>query len=560
MLLEKAIKYVEDVVNGQELTTQEVKKQCEWFLDEYNNRQHKDDFPFILGEKVCKKIDGLLKLINFGDGIFAGESVYEHIAGFQCFALVNIFGWRYKDNTKKYRYRDITIFIPRKEAKTFLTALILIIKMLIEPKNSQFYSICLDRESASLVKDAMRLLISSSPYLSSYFKINKSLNSKNFCTLTNSFYQPRTCEHNRNNGIKPATFIADEYGAMKDVRNYNAMRSGQKSILQKQSIKITTAYAEDKSPMLDELEYLRKIYNGDIVDYTYFALLYYATEEHLWDDEGLEMSHPLKNEDDFEEIRNTRRLAMERPDVREEYLTKDMNHFVPSNTAESFVTRDQIRKCAVNEPFDCTGKNVYVGVDLAQSGDNTAVVIAYQDSEKIHAKAFDFIPANKIEEKSKAEKIDYKRFIAEGSCFACGDNVIDYGFVEDFVLSIEERFKCKIVQIGYDIRDALSSAQKFSNAGYICVEVKQHSSVLGSVVKWIEELINQGDFVYDGDELFTREFINCKYKLDNNMGKYLTKKESSRLGKIDMVFALQDAMYLMQQSNLYVQDEGFYIL
>ena len=145
--------------------------------------------------------------------------------------------------------------------------------------------------------------------------------------------------------------------------------------------------------------------------------------------------------------------------------------------------------------------------DLAQSGDNTAVVIAYQEGEKIHAKAFDFIPTNKIEEKSNAEKIDYKRFIDEGSCFACGDNVIDYVFVEEFVLSIEERFKCKIVQIGYDIRDALSSAQKFENAGYVCVEVKQHSSVLSSVVKWLEELIMQGNFVYDGDELFTREFV-----------------------------------------------------
>ena len=80
MILEKAIKYAEDVVNEQELTTQEVKKQCEWFLDEYNNRQYEDDFLFVLGEKVCKKIDGLLKLINFGDGIFAGEPVYGHIA------------------------------------------------------------------------------------------------------------------------------------------------------------------------------------------------------------------------------------------------------------------------------------------------------------------------------------------------------------------------------------------------------------------------------------------------------------------------------------------------
>ena len=53
-------------------------------------------------------------------------------------------------------------------------------------------------------------------------------------------------------------------------------------------------YAEDKSIMLDELEYLKKIYRETEKDDRLFALVYYATEEHLWDDIGLLMANPLQ--------------------------------------------------------------------------------------------------------------------------------------------------------------------------------------------------------------------------------------------------------------------------
>ena len=51
-----------------------------------------------------------------------------------------------------------------------------------------------------------------------------------------------------------------------------------------------------------ELDYLKKIYKSLEKDDRLFALVYYATEEHLWDDIGLQMANPLRIEENYNEI------------------------------------------------------------------------------------------------------------------------------------------------------------------------------------------------------------------------------------------------------------------
>ena len=146
LLLSKALKYCEDVLLENELTTEEVKKQCEIFLDDYYFRQYEDKFEFIFSEIKLKKINNLLKLFNYATGFIAGKQVLEGLEGFQAFFICAIFGWRYKEDKNKFRYRDVVLFIPRKNAKTFIAAIVFLLLMLTEQDYSEFYSICLDRD------------------------------------------------------------------------------------------------------------------------------------------------------------------------------------------------------------------------------------------------------------------------------------------------------------------------------------------------------------------------------------------------------------------------------
>lgn len=549
MLLEKAKQYAQDCISGKEITTFEVKMQCKWFLEDLE-KQNNDYYPYYLDTKQIGIIEGILKLLNFATGLhIVGKSIYEGLENFQAFFIANIFGWRYKTDAKKYRYREVDLFIPRKNTKTFLAALIFIILMLTEDDYSEFYSICLDRDLAGEVKKAIAQILNVSPLVGQYFNIPKTLSGRLECTLTHSFYQPRTAEANRNNSIKPSAFIADEFGAMKDNSNVEAMKSGQLNIRNPLMFRLTSAYAEDKSIMLGELDYLKKIYKGLETDERLFALVYYATEEHLWDDIGLQMANPLRVEENYNEIRDNRKKALAKPDERVEFLTKHMNYFMPSSSGEEFITLDKLRLCKnTRGVFDWDGKDVYVGLDLAMTNDNTSVSMVTIEDDMIFAKSWAFIPAGRIEEKNRRERTDYRRFIEDGSCFACGDEIISYSFVEKFIMNLEKEYGVHIVQIGYDRYNCISTANKLQEVGYETVEVKQHSSVLHSPTKFLQESILQRKFSYDGDRLYEINFQNAKCTEDTNLNKYVNKKKSN--GKVDMVVSTIIATYLLQQEIL----------
>ncbi len=555
MLLEKAKQYAEDCISGKEITTFEVKTQCKWFLEDLD-KQNNEYYPYYFDTKKIGIIEGILKLLNFATGLnIVGKSIYKGLENFQAFFIANIFGWRYKTDSNKFRYREVDLFIPRKNTKTFLSALIIIILMLTEDEYSEFYSICLDRDLAGEVKKAISQILNASPSVLEYFNIPKTLSGRMECTLTHSFYQPRTSEANRNNSIKPSAFIADEYGAMKDNANVEAMRSGQLSVRNPLMFKLTTAYAEDKSIMLDELAYLKKIYQETEKDDRLFALVYYATEEHLWDDIGIMMANPLRIEENYEEIRRARQKAIAKPSERIEFLTKNMNYFMPSNSGEEFISIDKLRKCKNTRGiFNWQGKDVYLGIDLAMTNDNTSVSMVTVEDEVIYAKSWAFIPKDRIEEKNRRERTDYRRFMEEGSCFACGDEIISYEFVENFIMSIEKEYGVHIVQIGYDRYNCISTANKLDSAGYETVEVKQHSSVLHQPTKLLQESILQRKFSYDGDKLYEINFQNAKCVEDTNLNKYVNKKKST--GKVDMVVSTIIAIYLLQQ-NMY--EDGFVV-
>jgi len=201
ILLERAVKYAEDVVSGAEITTKEVVRQCKIFLTDYNERQHTDEFEFCFDEKELLKVNNLLKLFNYATGFVAGMQVLQYLGPYQCFLLANVFGWRLKSNPEKFRYNDITLFIARKNAKTNTVALIFLLLMLTEQEYSEFYSICLTRELAAEIRKAMVQILDASPLICKHFTVSKTFTGKIECKITHSFYQPRTAESGKNNSV-----------------------------------------------------------------------------------------------------------------------------------------------------------------------------------------------------------------------------------------------------------------------------------------------------------------------------------------------------------------------
>ena len=216
-----------------------------------------------------------------------------------------------------------------------------------------------------------------------------------------------------------------------------------------------------------------------------------------------------------------------------------------------YVEITRVKQCAVvNDPEFWRGKRVYLGLDLSQSDDNTSVAMVTLYDDKIYAAVWGFIPTDRKAEKSLREKVDYQQLIDSGVCFECGDEVIDYGFVERFIQSLPEEYGVEIVQLGFDRYNALSTVQKLESADdpIECVEIRQHSSILHRSTKLLKEYILSKKFQYFKNRMLEINFQNARCTEDTNLNKYVNKKKSS--GKVDMVVSLINAIYLLQVNEL----------
>ena len=555
----QAIKYAEKVIKGKVEAPKYVIKQCDEFLKDV-----KEKGKYCINWKTVDKIDTILKLMIMPKGLKAGESMYDCTEDYQWILYVATLATVYKDNKNKRRYQTGLLEIARKNYKTFTVGIIFILLFIIEPPLSKFYSVAPDGSLSREVKEAINDILKMSPLLFAYKGMErwKILRDSIEFKPNGSKYFPLNYSNSRMDGRLPNVFLADEVGALPNSYAVEAMRSGQLNILNKLGFIISTKYPTIDNPFEAEVDYAKKILDGQIEDDTYFSLLYEPDNPKDWSSKKvsewikvLKQANPvaLNSKEIWDDLVRRRKRALEMPSARENFLTKHCNIIYQGLGTETYIDVNSVIECRTS-PIDWTGIDVYVGVDLSMTNDNTSVSIAGMDEYgNILAESWGFIPDGRIDEKSQAERLDYRQMCEEGHVFACGDLTIDYAFVEDFVFDLERKLGCNIAAIGYDRYNAMSSAQKWGEL-YNVVEVRQHSSVLHPPTKLLKEKIENHEFKYELNKMLEINFQNARCTYDTNLNMYVNKKRSN--GKVDMVVSLINAVYLLQQEIL-ANGDGF---
>ena len=533
-----------------------VKKQAESWICIADG----DNPDAYVDEGECEKICKLLKLMIHPD---LRCSIYDGLEEYAWFMTIAGLCTFCKNAERKSRfYVTILLEIARKNFKTFNSAVIFILLMLTEPDFSRFFSVAPDLALSSELKNAIRKIIKVSPALYNEdepaFKL---LRSQIKCLLNDNEYTPLAYSQDGMDGKLANAFLADEAGAL-DAYPVEAMRSSQITLLNKLGIIISTQYPNDNNVMLDEIDIAKKTLDGLLEDQRYFALLYEPDDElkhgDTWrtDDRVIYQSNPVAVTHPyiFEEIRKKRSLAILYENKRENYLCKHNNILYKGLGVEGYIDIQKVKMCSEDLPDDFwKGKQVWCGLDLSMTDDNTSFAMVTEQDGIIYAKVWGFAPSDRIDEKSMKEKVDYRALIRKGECFACGDEVIDYGLVERFIIGLPEKYGVEVMQVGYDRYNAISTVQKLEQNEIECVEIKQHSSVLHMPTKLLKELILKKKIRYATNRMLEINFQNARCTEDTNKNLYVNKKKSS--GKVDMVVSLINAMYLLQQELLYGEDD-----
>lgn len=521
------------------------------------------DAKYKISEEKYKQLEGVLKLLIMPKGLKAGQTLYDCSTGYQWLIYTAVLCTVYRSEEEKRRYELCVLEICRKNFKTFTVATLFLILFVSEPNFSNFYSVAPDGALSKEIREALVNIIKSSPLIYEYQGNKRFKIIRDYIEFIprETKYTPLNYSTSRMDGKLPNVFCADEVGALPSSYAVEAMQSGQLNILNKLGFVISTKYPTIDNPFEDYVKYAKNILDGIVADETVFSLLYEPDKPKNWetDDLVLQQANPVALEipEIWEDLLKKRAKALAIESARENFVTKHCNIIYQGAGTETYIDVKDVQKCRVKS-IDWAGAVVYVGLDLSESNDNTSVaIVGVGANEEIIADVVAFIPEGRIEEKNAYEKIDYREYIREGKAIPCGDKVIDYAVVEDFILGIEEKYNVQVQAIGYDRYNALSTAQKLERAGYNTIEIRQHSSVLHPPTKRLKEKILNNEFCYETNKLLEINFQNARCTYDTNRNLYVNKKKSK--GKVDMVVSLINACYLLEQDYFLNQSDGFTI-
>ena len=533
--------YALGVVNEEFPANVYITKVAKDFLEELENDNSKYYFDYDLVDYI----DELLGFLIVPSGIAIDKPVNKMLAGFQWFFILNALAWKMADDHEKRRYEKSILLIARKSGKTFITAIIFIILMLLEPKNSNFFSVAPTLDLSTLIFDEATKIIANSPILTSRFRVTKTYIE---CKFNNNKFTPLATGKQTMDGRLASVFLVDEAGALRDSYPINAMESSQINIKNRTGILISTAYPTLSNPMTEQVKLVEDIIDGKKDIDNIFGLIYKPDFPNEWktnDDEMLK-ANPLAvgNSELFDFLVKKRESAIDMESERGNFMTKHMNIFINGGIVDTYVTEEDMLGVEVPEgTIEWEGKDVFLGLDLSQSNDNTAVAMTHHDKDAdiLLAKTWIFYPSMREADKTKAEGISYEKAAELGIAIPSGGMSIDYDQVEEFIFDIEKNYGVNVIGIGYDRYSAPAMATRLSKE-YDLAEINQRDAGTFLAAKFLREKIQDNEFHYEENFMLTANFLNAKMKTSEQMTYHLNKKESS--GKIDAVAAIVDSVAL----------------
>ena len=363
------------------------------------------------------------------------------------------------------------------------------------------------------------------------------------------------------------TFVLDEAMLLttRDKDWLDSVTSGQTGLKNSQFIAITTAQSNPQSRIFFERyqEYSKAIELNDFDNYERDLVLVWeqdSDDEMLTDDYGVWIkSNPLL---ELESIKQSRiaGLRIERQkninSGSSEFMVKSMNRFVLNGaTDESFTTPELIEKAKVKKIPDNVISNVYVGLDLSKTGDNTAISTLYvQQDGNYYVDSFTFVPTyqqdHDILKKSDHDNIDYLKAEKLGRAYiATGDGIIDEDEVINWLVNhiqkLQEKYTVTFLFDNWGAEYVSDSIDK-ALPDLIMLPVKQTTPFMSPPSIFTQQLLveNKLHFISD-DNILESALLNARVT-KNDYGIKVVKDTYSN--KIDNLYSTLIAMFEAQYS------------
>ena len=453
--------------------------------------------------------------------------------------IANAFGWKRPDGTR--RYREVFIYVPRKNGKTCLAAGIILLMMFTDGEpGAEIYSAAADRDQAMLVFKQAEGMVIQEPELENRCRIYPSSKS---IVKGSSSYKAISAVSNTKHGYNSHLVVVDELHAQPNRDLVDVLITSTASRIQPMVVHITTADFNRESICNEKLDYAEKVRDGIVQDKSFLPVIYAASQTDDWQDPKVwKRANPnfgISVSPDYFKMQCRR--AIETPSFENTFKRLHLN----------IMTEQDVRWLQI-ERWDCCDAPIdleelrhqpaWGGLDLSSTTDLTSFVLAFRpiDNDGIYRLLlWCWVPGESMERRYLKDKVPYPTWVRQGFIEKTDGNVVDYSRVRAKINDVAKIYS--VQEIAYDPWNATHIANELGDEdGFNMVEFRQGFHSMNEPTKALERLMLDKKLAHGGNPVLRWAASNVTVKIDEAGNLKPDKKKSTE--RIDPIVASIMAM------------------
>ncbi|MGO2509049.1 MAG: terminase large subunit [Vibrio hibernica] len=455
------------------------------------------------------------------------------IEPWEAWILVNAICWKWK-GTNHNKHREIFVFVPRKNGKSFICSLFANYLLLVDDAQHDVFSYAMNATQARLVFDGAKQMINQSKPMRKRAQVWAHHIDH---TPTNSRFKPICANSGGNEGLGGSS-ICDEYHTHPDDSMHSVMQLSMAARKRAWHFTITTAGTSMISACHEYYDYCKNVATGVIESDSVFAAIYELDDEKEIEQPSLWVkANPNMGVSIYEdELTDTITKAKAIPSKWTEVLVKRFN--IWRNGESEFISLDKWQQCHNSKIAFSKHDTAFIGLDLSSHCDLTALwlVVPTGETGAVKIKGQCYLPSAALEQGKKNAEA-YQRWADRGYITIIQGDTIDYEFIERDIYDLCERFN--VQSVAFDPWNSNQMITRLESNGVETEKVRQGFVSLSPTTKALQTAILQGKIEHDNNPVLNWAMGNVV--LSHDAADNVKPDKSKSQNKIDPVAALINA-------------------
>ena len=464
------------------------------------------------------------------------------------------------------QFNTAYIEIPKKQGKSELAAAVALLLTCGDgEERAEVYGCAADRQQAAIVFDVAADMVRMCPALSKRVKILAS-QKRLIYTPTNSFYQVLSAEAYSKHGFNIHGVVFDELHTQPNRKLFDVMTKGSGDArMQPLYFLITTAGTDTHSICYETHQKAKDIIEGRKIDPTFYPVIYGADESDDWTDPKVwKKANPsLDITVGIDKVKAACESAKQNPGEENAFRQLRLNQWVKQ--AVRWMPMEKWDKCAFAVDEDeLEGRVCYGGLDLSSTTDITAFVLVFpplDEDDKYIILPYFWIPEDNLTLRVNRDHVPYDVWEQQGFLQTTDGNVVHYGFIEQFIERLGERFNIR--EIAFDRWGAVQMVQNLEGMGFTVVPFGQGFKDMSPPTKELMKLVLEQKIAHGGHPVLRWNMDNIYIRTDPAGNIKADKEKSTEKidGAVATIMALDRAIRCGNDGGASVYDErGLLIL